>query len=77
VNAPPAPALKDVTVNSKTTALLIMDFVKQTCDDKRTRCVADVLHIAKLGNEAPASGAPQCRERSAFNIRAKVTISEH
>ena len=33
VKAPPAPALKPVTVDPKTTALLVMDLVKQTCND--------------------------------------------
>ena len=33
VKAPPAPELKPVTVDPKTTALLVMDFVKQTCNE--------------------------------------------
>ena len=32
VKAPPAPALKSVTVDPKTTALLMMDIIKQTCN---------------------------------------------
>ena len=35
VKAPLAPALKDVTLDPKTTALLVMDFVKQTCNNDR------------------------------------------
>lgn len=31
VQAPPAPTLEDVTVDSKTTALLMLDFLKQNC----------------------------------------------
>ena len=41
IKAPPAPELKQVTVDAKTTALLVMDLVKQTCNnERRPRCVA-------------------------------------
>jgi nicotinamidase-related amidase len=57
VKAPPAPTLKSVTVDPKTTALLVMDLVKQTCNnDRRPRCVASLPKIAKLIGEARASG---------------------
>ncbi|HMK67351.1 MAG TPA: isochorismatase family protein [Stellaceae bacterium] len=47
VKAPPAPELKTVNVNAKTTALLMLDFVKQTCNmERRPRCIAS-LPIAK------------------------------
>src|SRR6266700_1113892 len=40
VKVPPAPELKQVTLDSKTTAILVMDFVKQTCNsERRPRCV--------------------------------------
>ena len=39
VKAPAAPALKPVTVDPKTTALLMLDFMNQNCG-KRPRCVA-------------------------------------
>src|SRR5229473_4997126 len=35
IKTPPAPALKEVTVDPKTTALLMLDFVKQTCNAQR------------------------------------------
>jgi nicotinamidase-related amidase len=58
VKAPPPPALKAVTPDPKTTALLVMDLVKQTCnDERRPRCVASVPKIAKLVAEARAKGA--------------------
>ena len=58
VKAPPAPALKAVTLDPKTTALLVMDLVKQTCNDKsRPRCVASIPKIEKLLAEARAKGA--------------------
>jgi len=41
VKAPPAPELKAVTVDPKTTALLMMDFVPQSCSQqRRPRCLA-------------------------------------
>lgn len=57
IKAPPAPQLKSVTLDPKTTALLVMDLVKQTCNDKsRPRCVASVPKIEKLLAEARAKG---------------------
>ncbi len=35
VKVPPPPELKDVTVDPKTTALLLLDFNKQTCNAER------------------------------------------
>ena len=58
VKAPPAPELKPVTVDPKTTALLVMDFVKQTCNnEKRPRCVASIPKVEKLLTEARPKGA--------------------
>lgn len=57
VKAPAAPTLKPVTVDAKTTALLVMDLAKQTCNnEKRPRCVASIPEIAKLMAEARAKG---------------------
>jgi nicotinamidase-related amidase len=57
VKAPLAPALKDVTLDPKTTALLVMDFVKQTCNnERRPRCVAAIPKIEKLLAAARAKG---------------------
>ena len=47
VKAPPAPALKEVTVDPKTTALLMLDFVPPTCG-ARPRCVASLPALKKL-----------------------------
>jgi len=58
VKVPPAPQLKSVTLDPKTTALLIIDIIKQTCNEKmRPRCVAAVPKIEKLLGAARASGA--------------------
>lgn len=57
VKAPPAPALKAVTLDPKTTVLLVMDLVKQTCNnERRPRCVASIPKIEKLLAEARAKG---------------------
>jgi len=57
IQAPPAPMLKAVTVNPKTTALLVMDVIKQFCNDEnRPRCVASIPKIATLLAAARASG---------------------
>jgi nicotinamidase-related amidase len=55
VKAPPAPALKPVTVDPKTTALLMLDFVAPNCNP-RPRCVASVPAAKKLLEEARARG---------------------
>jgi nicotinamidase-related amidase len=58
IKAPPAPELKPVTVESKTTALLVIDVIKQTCNEqRRPRCVAAVPKMEKLLAAARASGA--------------------
>jgi len=55
IKVPPAPPLKQVTVEPKTTALLLLDFVKQTCNEQhRPRCVASLPATAKFLAEARA-----------------------
>ena len=57
VPVPPPPTLKAVTLDPKTTALLIIDVIKQTCNEqRRPRCVAAVPKMAKLLAAARASG---------------------
>jgi nicotinamidase-related amidase len=57
VKAPPPPAVQKVTPDVKTTALLVMDFMKPTCtEQKRPRCVATVPAVKKLLAEARAKG---------------------
>lgn len=55
VKAPPAPELKTVTIDPKTTALLMLDFVDPNCT-QRPRCMASVPAIKKLLGEARAAG---------------------
>jgi len=56
MKAPPAPTLKPVTVDPKTTALLMLDFMNQNCG-KRPRCVATIPAMKKLLGEARAAKA--------------------
>jgi nicotinamidase-related amidase len=55
VKAPAAPVLKPVTVDPKTTALLMLDFVAPNCNP-RPRCVASVPAAKKLLTEARSRG---------------------
>ena len=57
VKAPPAPTLRPVIVDSKTYALLVIDMVKQTCNEKvRPRCVDTIAPLVKILTEARAKG---------------------
>jgi len=56
VKTPPPPALKPVTVDPKTTALLMLDFMNQNCG-KRPRCIATIPAVKKLLSEARGKGA--------------------
>jgi len=57
IKAPAPPELKPVTLEPKTTALLVMDLIKQTCNENaRPRCVASIPKVAKLLAAARASG---------------------
>jgi len=53
VKAPPAPELKPVTVDPKTTALLLLDFMKANCG-QRPRCLASVPNVKKILDAARA-----------------------
>lgn len=55
VKAPAAPALKPVTVDPKTTALLMLDFVAPNCNP-RPRCLASLPGAKKLLGEARTRG---------------------
>jgi len=57
VKTPPAPELKPVTVDPKTTALLMLDFMIHNCG-KRPRCIASLPAVRKFLDEARAKGMP-------------------
>jgi len=57
VQAPKPPELKPVTLDPKTTALLVLDFVKQTCNtERRPRCLDSVPKVQTLLKQARAKG---------------------
>lgn len=57
VKAPPPPALKPVTIDPKTTALLVLDIVKQSCNaERRPRCLDSVPKLQGLLKQARAKG---------------------
>lgn len=57
VTAPPAPELKPVSVEPKTTALLLLDFNKQTCNaERRPRCIDSIPGMKKLLADARKRG---------------------
>jgi nicotinamidase-related amidase len=70
VSPPAAPALKPVTVDPKTTALLVLDVMKQNCG-KRPRCVASLPAMKKLLAAARAAKAPVI-----YSIVAKSTPAD-
>jgi nicotinamidase-related amidase len=57
VQPPKPPELKPVTVDAKTTAFLILDIIKQTCNnERRPRCVATIPHIEGFLKQARTKG---------------------
>jgi nicotinamidase-related amidase len=57
VAIPPAPALKPANLDAKTTALIVMDFIKQSCtSDARPRCVASIPKVKAMIAAAKAKG---------------------
>jgi nicotinamidase-related amidase len=57
VKPPAAPALKPVTVDPKTTALLMLDFMNQNCG-QRPRCLDTIPAMKKLLAEARTHKVP-------------------
>lgn len=65
VKTPKAPELKAVTVDPKTTALLMLDFMNQNCG-QRPRCLDTIPAMKKLLAEARAHKVPvvYCQQHS-------------
>ena len=58
VKIPPAPELKPVKLDGKTTALLILDLQKPSCTmQRRVRCVDTIPKVKKLHDSARTAGA--------------------
>jgi nicotinamidase-related amidase len=70
VKLPPPPALKPVTVDPKTTALLMLDFLNQNCG-KRPACVASIPAVKTLLAAARAANAAVI-----YSIIAKTTTAD-
>jgi nicotinamidase-related amidase len=70
IKVPPAPTLKPVTVDTKTTALLMLDFMNQNCG-KRPRCVAQIPAMKKLVTEARAH-----KVAVVYSLIAKTTTAD-
>jgi nicotinamidase-related amidase len=57
VKVPPTPTLKPVTVDPKTTALLVLDIIKPVCNAERyPRCPGTIPTVKKLITAARAKG---------------------
>jgi len=57
VKAPSAPELKPIQIDPKTTALLMLDYVKQICNAQRyPNCPARLPTVKKLLDQARANG---------------------
>lgn len=58
VKVPPAPELKHVVLDAGSTALLLLDFNKQVCNnERRPRCIASIPAVSGLAKKARVSGA--------------------
>lgn len=58
VKAPSPPMLKSVSIDRKTTALLMVDFNAQTCAERRPRCIPTIAKVKPLLAAARAAGVP-------------------
>lgn len=59
VQVPPPPALSRITVDPKTTALLVLDIAKHTCNaEVRPRCIVMLPQVKKLMSKVRAKGLP-------------------
>ena len=57
IRLPPVPQLKEVTVDPKTTALLVLDIIKPVCNAERyPRCPGTIPIVKKLLADARAKG---------------------
>jgi nicotinamidase-related amidase len=72
VKTPPAPELKTVTLDPATTALLLLDFNKQTCNpNTRPRCITSIPAVEKLLKQARAKGV-----KVVYSLSAGATVND-
>jgi nicotinamidase-related amidase len=73
VPTPTAPEVRQVTVDPRTTALLLLDFNKQTCNaERRPRCIASIPKVKKLLEAARAKGVAVIYSLSAGAVPADI-----
>ena len=73
VKVPPAPELKPVKIDPKVTALLMLDFNKQTCNaERRPRCIASIPKVQKLLTDARTKGVSVIHSVSAGSALADI-----
>ena len=70
MKVPLPPALKPVTVDPKTTALLMLDFMNQNCG-KRPRCLATIPAMKKL-----LAAARAAKVLVVYSLSAKTTPAD-
>ena len=70
VKVPPPPVLKPVTVDPKTTALLMLDFMNQSCG-KRASCVATIPAMKQL-----LAAARTAKATVIYSITANTTTAD-
>jgi len=72
VKAPPPPEVKTVTVDPKTTALLLLDFNKQTCNaERRPRCIASIPRVQKL-----LAAARRAKSPVVYSLSAGASVAD-
>ena len=71
VKPPATLELKPVTIDAKTTALLLLDFVPPNCPN-RPRCMASLPAMKKLLDEARAKGLPVVYSTAGKTTRADI-----
>lgn len=72
VKAPPAPELKTVTLEAKSTALLMLDFNRQTCNtERRPRCIGSLPKVRRMLEDARKHGVTVV-----YSLSAGATASD-
>lgn len=73
VKPPSPPEVKAVIADPKTTALLLLDFNKQTCNpERRPRCIATVPNVKRLLDGARAKGITVVYSLSAGAVTSDI-----
>lgn len=75
VKTPPAVEPKPISPDPKTTALLLLDFNKQTCNaERRPRCISSVPKVKELLDRARSSGVSVLYSLSAGATAGDIAI---